>query len=191
MAINVSDVADAVYSGLRELTGRRYLTAMWILGSELRDLYAAEVSQDRTALMTATLDVVRGVVMTGRATEFTDRAADLESAWDRICDELDDDPSATTGQSYTWGTFMSLTQEITGTVSSGDEAFEFLAGAVTERRDTEEQTPTWINDPDEQVAVTGAIGRTLTLFQRVVSEVARLPENGEDPSRVRDRIVGK
>jgi hypothetical protein len=189
MTINVGDVADAVYSGLRDLTGRRYLTAMWILGSALRELYATEVSDDKTALMTATLDVVREVVMTGDASEFTGQAADLERAWDRICDELDDDPSATTGQSYTWGTFMSLTQEIAGTISSGDEAFEFLTGAVTERRDSEEQAPTWINNPDELVADTSTIGRTLTFFLQVVAEVARLPEDGEDPRRIRDRIL--
>lgn len=190
MTINVSDAADAVYAGLRDLTRQRYFTAMWILGAQLRDLYAPEVGTARTALMTATLDVVRGVVLAGDTTEFSDRAAELDSEWDRVCDALEDDPSATAGQSYACGTFMGLAQEIAGTISPGDEACEFLTGAIIERRETRDDTPTWINDPDEQVNDDDAIGVTLALFQRIVAEVARLPENREDPSRVRDRLLG-
>jgi hypothetical protein len=191
MAINVSELGDAVYSDLRRLARRPYLAAMWILCDELRSLYTPEISEPEQALMTATLELARGAVIAGEGPEVAARATELGGAWDRLRDELREDDDTTTGQAYAWATFHGLAQELAGTAGFADQAVEAVTGAVVERRADSESSPTWINDPGEEVDDADPIGRTLMLFHQAVRGVAAAGDELGDPQQVRQRILDR
>jgi hypothetical protein len=148
--------------------------------------------------MASTLDLVGDVVITRRTREqvnetrdLVSRATELENAWMRLFDVHEDE--ASTGLVYAWATFKALAQEIAGTAGDDrhDDAVEFVTGAVTERRqalEPDQTGPIWINNPDETADDASPMAQTLNLFERVVTVVARTPENECDPVKLRAQI---
>jgi hypothetical protein len=57
--MRVEEVEDSVYYGLKAMERRPYLTAMWILGGELRAIYADELTSTEVSLVASTLDLAR------------------------------------------------------------------------------------------------------------------------------------
>lgn len=190
--IRVEDVADSIYKGLRALDWRRYLCAMWIVCGELRTVYDDRWPDAERSLMASTLEMVREVVMAGRATaEVSNRAADLSGRWQVMTDQ--DEDKVMPGQWNTWVVFRDLAAEVAGT-GERYEATERVDLAATDRWRESWEGPIY-DDPDEEVDDSSPMARVVTLLDRAVTGVAGMPESGMreegwDPASVRARLLG-
>jgi hypothetical protein len=185
--MRVRDAEDSIYEGLQGLAWRPYLAAMWILCGELQTLYADEFGNVERSLVTPTMDVVREVATVGESAELTRRAAELAGAWGDVRTGLEDEASP--GRMNAWSTFEGLVQEIAGLTQRYDGA-EWVTNAVTDRwREEIQNSPgPVLVDPDEEVAEASPTANELTLFQRIVAEVARAQEGDWEPRRLRAQI---
>jgi len=182
--VRVRDAKKAIYEGLRGLSWRRYMCAMWILGGELSALYAAEMSESEASLATATLAVVRDVAASGDSADLSERAAELAALWDRAITE--GEKRASGGLHNVWTTFGGIAGEIAG-VSPPFYAAGWVGGAVERRwRDPFRR---W-RDPDEEVTDDSPMAQTLDSFAQVVRGVARLADEDVDPAMVRTLLLG-
>ena len=184
--MKVRDVKKAIYDGLRSLSWRRYLAAMWILGTELVELYAGQMSGSERSLAAATLALVRDVSASGDEAVHKRRARELVSRWDRVITKRR--PSASGGQLRVSTTLKGMAAEIAGTVAHYYAA-DWVGGAA-ERR-WREPSPRGFRhvDPEEEVADDSPMARTLARFSDIVSSVAGAPESEADPAVLRMRIL--
>jgi hypothetical protein len=184
--VRVWDAENAIYEGLRSLSRRRYLFAMWILCGELRALYSDSLTDAERTLMMSTLDLVQEMAAAGYASTRA-VAEDLVAGWQELITVRQDE--VLPGRSNAWVTFQDLAAELAGTSQSYD-ATERLTLAATDRwRDPYRRGPIRV-DPDEEVEDASPMAITLAMFQRVVAGAARLPETVQDPADARSRILG-
>jgi hypothetical protein len=187
--MRIRETAGSIYSGLAKLPWRpSYLAAMWILGGELQSLYASWISDDDIPLIASTMDLVREVVITGESPRAAVRARELAAAWEPVAEARD--VGASGGLMNVLATFEGLVLEIAYPAGRYDSA-NWAAKAVENRwRDWADPGPLYL-DPDEQADDSSPIAQTLTLFLRVVSEVAAWPGPDWDPVRIRGEIFGQ
>jgi hypothetical protein len=188
--MRVSDVEDSVYEGLHAMGWRRYLCAMWILCGELQTLYEGWLEDAERSLMASTLEMVRDVVIVGEVTTETSRAAaDLSGRWQAWRAERPSGlPWVNPGQWNAWTVFAELTGEVAGTCKRY-LATEWLDSAATERW-RELQGRARFLDPDEEIDDASPMAQTLSLFERVVTGIGRMPESEWDPVKVQTRLLG-
>jgi hypothetical protein len=190
--MRVEEAEDSVYYGLKAMERRPYLAAMWILGGELRAIYADELTGAEVSLVASTLDLVREAVTGEKAAVLADRAGKLYDAWDELRDAMEEDASVGPGRTYAWSTFQGLALEAVRPVARGSEAVEFVTQAVVERwrsADPDQAGPIWISNPDETADDASPLARALRLFDRIVTGVAGAPGDVGDPARLRERIL--
>src|SRR5947207_2275777 len=111
--VTVWDAIWSVYTGLRSMPRRVYLVAMWILCDELRELYAPWIGADEVPLMTATMDLIRDVAISGETGETGRRGMDLAEAWNALYSAREAE-AVSGGLLNTWATFAGLAEEIGG-----------------------------------------------------------------------------
>lgn len=181
--MRVKDAKRVIYKGLRDLSWERYMAAMWILGSELADLYADQMSESEVSLVTATLELARDVAVSGDSADGSERAVELAPLWDLVIAE--GEKRASGGLHNVWTTFAGITEEIGGAIPHFYAA-DWVGGAV-ERR-WHDPFRRWL-DPDEEVADDSPMAQTLASFGEVVIGVGRLPDT--DPAALRTLILGR
>lgn len=182
--MRVWDAKHSIYGALRALPPRRYLCAMWILGEELRSLYADRASDSELSLISQTLNAVReAATMSEAATETAGMAAGLTERWQRLIREREND--VLPGQWNAWVTFESLAAELAGEASQY-QATERLTKAAIERWREPYPGKARRIDPNEQIDDAGPMARILARFGRVVEGISKMPELPWDPVVVRE-----
>ena len=188
------DAEWSIYQGLRSLPRRPYLVAMWILGGELRTLYAPWTRGEKVlTLMASTMDLVREAAISGESPELARRALDLGRAWKPVLRAADRVDSGTSGGLLNaWGTFALLAQEIGG-LARRYAAASWVADAATERwRDLSEPGPILVSvEMEEEVVESSPMGQTLARFERILSGVSGQVSPEWDPARIRAAILGQ
>jgi hypothetical protein len=188
------DAEWSIYQGLRSLPRRPYLVAMWILGGELRTLYAPWNNDGKLLeLMAATMDLVREAAIAGESPDLARRALALARAWApvlRAAHRLGSGISG--GLLNTWMTFEGLAQEIGG-LSQRYSGADWVASAAAERwRDLSEPGPIFASVEDsEEVDESSSMGQTLARFERILSGVSGHVSPEWDPARIRAAILGQ
>jgi hypothetical protein len=188
------DAKWSIYQGLRSLPRRPYLVAMWIVGGELRTLYAPWNNDEKLLeLMASTMDLVREAAIAGESPELARRALDLGRAWKpvlRAADRVDSGISG--GLLNAWWTFALLAQEIGG-LARRYAAASWVANAATERwRDHSEPGPILVSvENAEEVDESSLMGQTLARFERILSGVSGHVSPEWDPARIRAAILGE
>jgi hypothetical protein len=110
--MRVRDATYSIYFGLKRLPWHpAYLAAMWILGGELRALYADWIGAEEVPLLETTMDLVREVVIAGESWSAVDRAEELADAWGPVLARCEAS-FASGGLLNALGTFEALAQEI-------------------------------------------------------------------------------
>lgn len=184
--IRVNDLTDSVYDGLRALSSRRYLCAMWIVCETLREMYGDVMSALETSLLESTMTIVRGVVMAGVAEPHAaESAARVRGQWADIAASRKSE--VTPGHWNAWIVFRDLADEIAGT-GLRFEAAERIHIAATDRYRQAGVGPIYI-DPDEEVEESSPMARVLGYLDHAVSGISVLSERvlqevGWDPVRV-------
>ena len=185
--MRVWDAENSIYGGLRRLPWRRYLSAMWILGAELRSLFEDRLADSERSLIASTLDAVRETALFGGpTTDVGSRAAALTARWKELIAEREDD--VLPGQWNAWVTFESLAAELAGTARRY-EATERLTLAATDPWREPYSGKARRVDPNEEVADHSPMARTLSVFEHIVNGVAQAPEQELDPAELRIRIL--
>jgi hypothetical protein len=188
------DAEWSIYQGLRSLPRRPYLVAMWILGGELRTLYAPWNNDEKLLeLMAATMDLVREAAISGESPDLARRALGLGRAWEPILRAAGRLGSGTSGGLLNaWKTFALLAQEIGGPARRYAAA-DWVADAATERwRDLSEPGPIFVNaELAEEVDESSPVGQTLARFERILSGVSGHVSPEWDPARIRAAILGE
>lgn len=184
--MRVWDVKKAIYDGLRSLSWRRYLSAMWILGSELVELYAGEMSDSERSLAAATLAVVRDVSVSGDEAAHKRRAGELDSQWGRLIKK--GSTFASGAQESMWTTLEGMAAEIAGTVAHYYAA-NWVGGAAENRWREPSPRGFRLIDHEEEVADDSPMARTLARFAQIVSGVAGAPDSEADPAVLREQIL--
>jgi hypothetical protein len=188
------DAKWSIYQGLRSLPRRPYLVAMWILGGELRTLYAPWNNGEKLLeLMAATMDLVREAAISGESPDLARRALGLGRAWKPILRAADRVDSKTPGGLLNaWTTFALLAQEIGGPARRYAAA-NWVANAATERwRDLSEPGPVLVSvENAEEVDESSSMGQTLARFERILSGVSGQVSPEWDPVRIRAAILGQ
>jgi hypothetical protein len=83
--VRVRDQEKAIYHGPRALEWYRYLSAMWIISGELRDLYADRLAGPERSLLADSLATVRTAVLEHQVTQGTaSDASRLNLAWEAL-----------------------------------------------------------------------------------------------------------
>jgi hypothetical protein len=101
-----------VWGGLKVLPWHpSYLAAMWVLGGELRSLYADWIGADEVSLLETTMDLVREVIIAGESWSAIDRAEELADAWGPVL-ARHEASFAPGGLLNALATFEALAQEI-------------------------------------------------------------------------------
>ena len=185
--MRVWDVKKEIHDELRSLSWRRYLSGMWILGTELVELYAGQMSDSERSLAAATLAVVRDVSTSGDEAVHKRRAEELVSQWERLIAE--GRAYASGGQLNVWTTFKGTAAEIAGAVAHYYAA-GWVGGAAEKR--WREPSPRGFRrvDHEEEAADDSPMARTLARFAEIVSGVARASESETDPAVLRVQILG-
>jgi hypothetical protein len=185
--MRVWDAENSIYGGLRRLPWRRYLSAMWILGAELRSLFEDRLADSERSLIASTLDAVRETALFGGpTTDVGGRAAELTARWKELIAEREND--VLPGQWNAWVTFESLAAELAGTAPRY-EATERLTLAATDRWREPYAGKARRVDPNEEVADHSPMARTLSVFEHIVNGVAQAPEQELDPAELRIRVL--
>jgi hypothetical protein len=187
MAQRVNDAENSIYEGLRGLAWRPYLAAMWILCGELQTLYADEFSDAERSLIPPTMDVVREVAAAGESAQLTRQAAELAEAWGDVRTERV--PEASSGLMNFWATFEGLVQEIAG-ITPRYHGAEWVTNTIIEpwREGNHRNQGPILLDPNAEIADDSPTAHTLALFQHIVAEVARAPEDDWEPRRLRAQV---
>ena len=187
--MRVKDATFSVYFGLEALPWHpAYLAAMWILGGELRSLYADWIEPDEIPLVESTMALVREVVTDGESPPATSRAADLADAW-RPTIVRRDKAGASGGLLNALATFEALAQEIGG-LSGHYDAGNWAVNAAEVRWDDWDRPGPILVDWNEQADESSPKMQTLLLFGRVVSAVGALTGPDWDPAPIRAQILG-
>lgn len=187
--MRVWDAQYSTYYGLKTLSWRRYLCAMWILCGELRSQYEDWLDNSERSLMASTLDLVRDVVISGVVTADAALVAlELSARWDALLTERDNDPFVSPGQWNTWAVFSDLVAEAAGT-RKRYAATERLGNAATMRWRVPTGKARHI-DRNEEIDDATPMAQTLSRFQRVVTAIGLMPESEWDPAKVRAQILG-
>jgi hypothetical protein len=182
--MKVWDAQNAICDQLQAMPWRRYMCALWLLGTELAALYAEQQSGPERSLMSDTLDVLRLVVTSGDPGMHEAQAAELTARWERVI--TDGEQRASAGLVNAWMTFEAAAAEITG-VSARFYAADWVTDAAVERwRDPDRRGRRRL-DPNEEVSDDSPIAQTLAAFAQIVSTVARLSDV-EDPALLRRQI---
>jgi hypothetical protein len=187
------DAEWSIYQGLRSLPRRPYLVAMWILGGELRTLYAPwNHDEQLLGLMASTMDLVREAAISGESPELARRALALARAWGRALKPARAVRGLSGGLVNAWATFEALAQEIGGLSGHYDGA-NWVVQAATERwRDHSEPGPIFVNaELAEEVDESSPVGQTLARFERILSGVSGHVSPEWDPARIRAAILGE
>lgn len=184
--MRVWDAKKATYDGLRSLSWRRYLSAMWILGTELVELYADQMSGSERSLAAATLAVVRDVSASGDEAAHKRRAGELVSQWGRLIKK--GRAYASGGQENVWATLEGMAAEIAGAVAHYYAA-SWVGNAAEDRWREPSPRGFYRVDHEEEVADDSPMARTLARFAQIVSGVARAPESEADPAVLRAQIL--
>jgi hypothetical protein len=187
--MRVYDASDSIYSRLVTLPWHpSYLAAMWIICGELQSLYAPWINDDEVPLMASTMELVREVVISGESPLAAGRASELAVAWERVTDARR--AEAPGGLLNVLVTFEIIAEEIALDRGQHDAA-DWVTNAARHRwRDWDEPGPIILNS-DEQVDDSSPMAQTLTLFGRIVSEVAAMHGPEWDPTRIRAQILGE
>src|SRR5690242_132864 len=158
--VTFGDAKFSIYRGLRSLPRQPYLVAMWILGGELRALYAPWTDNEVTALIAATMDLVREAAISGESAEVAHRGLDLAFAWAPLI-QAKDKPGVYGGLLNAWATFEGLAQEISGLSGRYDGA-NWATNAVADRwRDWDEPGPIVMSRVNaEEVVESSPMGQT-------------------------------
>jgi hypothetical protein len=191
--VTLGDAEWSVYQGLRSLPRRPYLVTMWILGGELRTLYAPWIRDEEIlALMTSTMDLVREAAIAGESADLARRALDLRRAWKPVIKAVDADREVSGGQLNAVRIFAILAQEVAG-LERRYAAADWVADAATERwRDHSEPGPILVSvELAEEVDESGPVGQTLARFERIISGVSGHVSPEWDPVRIRAAILGE
>ena len=160
---------------------------MWILGDELRSLYADRASDSEQSLIRRTLDAVREAATMGEvATEPAAMAAELAGRWQRLIHERESE--VLPGQWNAWATFESLVEELAGSASQY-EATKRLTKAATERWREPYPGKARRIDPNEEIDDASPMAQILARFSRVVDGISKMPERPWDPVAVREEIL--
>ncbi len=190
--VTFGDAKCSIYSGLRSLPWQPYLVAMWILGGELRDMYAPWTNDEVTALMASTLDLVREAAIAGEPAAVVTRGLELADAWARVIEVKDGAPGAPGALLNAWATFEGLAQEIGGLSGRYDGA-NWATLAVGDRwRDWDDPGPIVMSRVNaEEVVASSPMGQTLAWCRRLVWGVAGYAGPERDPVRIRAAILGQ
>jgi len=191
--MRIYDIRASIYARLKALPWRRYLTAMWILSSELQSMYADELNSlypdwlrdDELSLASSTMDAVGEVAKGNDTQHVVDKATKLAHEWRQLVDWARDDVKVSFGLVGAWRTFESLAQEIGGLTVHYDAA-EWVGGAGMERW---RARPPRITTFEEEVDDASPMAQTLALFERIVIRVAEAPDSNLDPVQLRSKIL--
>jgi hypothetical protein len=187
----VQDAKFSIYFGLKALPWPGpYLTAMWIVCGELRPLYADWIRENEIPLMDSTMDLVRDVAMTGDPAPAGKRAAKLASAWGRALKRRRKEHGLPGGVLNALAAFEGLAQEIAG-ISGRYDGANWATNAAADRWETWEQPGPISVRRDEEADDASPMAQTLSLFQRIVTQVSHLETPGQDPAEIRARILGQ
>jgi hypothetical protein len=185
--VRVFDAQNAICDGLIALSWRRYMCAIWILGVELRRLYADEMSDGETSLAVATLNVVRDVGASGNSARRRLQAADLAAQWGQVITE--GEQRASGGLLNAWMTFEGAAGEMAGEFSHFYAADWVVGAAVRRWREPNSRGLRRV-DRDEEIADDSPMAQTLARFELIVSGVANASESELDPATLQARILG-
>jgi hypothetical protein len=130
--MRVKDATYSIYFGLKRLPWHpAYLAAMWVLGGELRSLYADWIGAQEVPLVETTMDLVREVVIAGESWSAVDRAEELADAWRPVYVRYERS-SASGGLLNVLATFEALAQEI-ARLSGHYDAGNWVTNAAKDR----------------------------------------------------------
>jgi hypothetical protein len=190
--VKVRETENSIYNGLGTMEWYRYLRAMWMVGSELLDLYNDRISDLDRPLIMATLDLIRSVAKSENVSaDSSQKAVDLDAEWEWVIDENEDKVSA--GQWNMWMVFGMLVTEITGD-GEPHSAAERVNLALTKRFREKPRSDGRPNirrvDPAEEISDESPMAQLLSRVQRIVSGVPQLPGTVRDPAAARDQLFG-
>jgi hypothetical protein len=192
----VRDTEAAIYDGLRALEWYRYLSAMWIIGGELRDLYEDRLAEPERSLLADSLATVRAAVLEHEVTQSMASAASaLNLRWEQIIPDQSVPPGQ--GERLSPGhwnmrvVLADLTGEIAGTCRRYAAAERVHHAA---RMRFEEEPPPngrrFRHRPDEEIDDSSPKAQMLRRIEAIVTGVARLGDNDErDPAQLRAHLL--
>lgn len=196
--MRVWDTENAIYDGLRALEWYRYLSAMWIISGELRDLYADRLTESERSLVSDSLAAIRAAVLEHEVTEGTASSASaLALAWEPMIPDQtvphDQMGALSSGHWNARVVLADLMGELAGTCDryAGAERVDNAVGMRFDEKPRPDGRPIR-RRPDEEIDDASPKARMLSRIEAIVTGVARLPDDDErDPARLRARLLGQ
>lgn len=184
-ALRIYDAERAIYRGLGDLEWRSYLRAMWVICSDLQDVYADTLRLFDLSRDQKTLEVVRRVAIDGAIDpEIMESSSVLYGGWESVIDDREGSGHVGAGEIHLWLSLADLSGEISGRRKKY-KGREWINTAITQFWEDggTPNAPVWINNPEEEIGGETPLGQIMDRVLRLIG--AAEISNEVDPALMR------